>query len=207
MKMKNCFVPILLLVIVVAFGMSSCEQEKMDVANPYVTIVKFKQPEYKNYICAHYKDGDSLMTINVEAHICMDAVGKAGYSPYWELPDGWLLVDWKWGPLIIYAKEHVVLNGLTWETIEYPITQQHLTWPAATPHILNPVASRKQIDINKLAKYHEPFSLNLYSWGNKMTDSCLCPCELVRDMDEDWSRLQRNLSVAIENGDLEKLLN
>ena len=46
---------------------------------------------------------------------------------------------------------------------------------------------------------------NLYSWFDKMTDSCLCPCEYVQDMDEDWFRLQRNLSVAIENGDLEKL--
>ena len=205
MKPKSFLVPILLLAISFVFCLSSCEHENMDIDRPYVTIVKFKQPEYKNYICAHYCEGDSLMTIDALDHICMDAVGKAGYSPYWELPDNWLLVDWKWGHLIIYVKEQVLLNELTWESIEYPITQQHLTWPVSTPHIVHPVADRKQINLDKLLKYNEPFSMNMYSWSRKADSFLLCPCELVPDMDEDWFRLQRNLSVAIENGDLEKL--
>ena len=210
MKPKSFLVPILLLAISFVFCLSSCERENMDTANPYLVIVKFKKPEYKNYICARYNEGDSVMTLNLmdRAQLCPDAVGKSGCSPYWELPEEWLLVDWKWAQYLVYIHDVVLLTGQTWNTIEYPITTPQLTWPASISYISRPIADRKYIDIIKLEEYGATTIFENESGREIPWAENPCPCEYVeyvQNWDKIWSLVQGLLSQAIENGDLNKL--
>ena len=208
MKSKNCFMPFLLLAaILVCFA--ACEKKSYDVEPPtHVTVLKFKKPEYKNYILVNSGSTDSIV-VAMRFNSCEEPVGKSGYSPYWELPDDWLLVDWKW-PIFPYKVGLVVLTNQTWD--KYPQKEQ-LPLPKwsllSEPYVRQPVEKMLHIGVEKLAEYNNviyPDTMIGFMDNGVGRDGCdICFCENSDLADSLWTVVQTHLSVVIENGDLEKL--
>ena len=173
-----------------------------------VAVMKLAKPEYKYCALASLTSEYPDYYVGDRGNQCEEAIGKTGYYPYWELPDNWLLVDWKWR-LFPYI-ENIVLTEQTWDkyTWSHDFTPQ---WPLSEPHEVNPITQVLLINIANLenyrkAKYGEGFAR--YIEKTKL-DFCYagneCLCEISDKMDSIWAVLQTDLSVAVKNGDLEKL--
>ena len=207
MKTKLYLIMGMVLMMSMSVGLFGCKKNNNEPApGPTVTIIKFKKTEYKNFILASYQQGDTVITFDMGANDCNGPIGKSGYLPYWDLPENWLLIDWKWKLPFPYTKDGTLLTELTWDKLEYPeISNEDSTylmlWSLEEPHLFNPVEGVLYIDQSKLAKYNDPVELRPY-WTN--TDSA-CPCEFVKFTDERWTMFQQHLSTAIKNGDLDKL--
>ncbi|MBQ8099752.1 MAG: hypothetical protein IJ169_00505 [Paludibacteraceae bacterium] len=64
----------------------------------HTSVVKFIEPEYANYICGTTNGGNGTIKFwsgYYEGHYALDK-DIAGKSPYIDLGDGYLLIDWKW---------------------------------------------------------------------------------------------------------------
>ena len=220
MKKKNFSLShILALVVISVFTcnlLTGCERGAASPV-PGVYVLKLKQPIYKNYILANYFSGTDSICL-MRARRCMEPVGQKGYSPYWELPDGWLLVDWKWLHFP-YNAGLALLTEQTWDKAEYRDGMRPpQNWPISEPHILQPVEKIYYIKAGNLEKYANtkyPDLLRLLIWGAGLeyagvecgTDAgSTCFCEQSDLADSLWTIIQNDLSVAIENGDLKEII-
>lgn len=205
-KMK--YIRHILLVFLSVILLCSCEnknhENSFDPVPVSVTIkvLKFKNPEYKNYVLANISSNGNGYTI-LRSSSCDEPIGKSGFSPYWELSNDWLLVDWKW-PGFPNNDDPVLLVDEPWGNIQ----SANQTWSSETPHIADPIDSMLNISVNELdayfymkggIRYGEAFYYYIYR------SSIECISNQYEEMDNVWSILQRDLSIVIENGDLEQL--
>ena len=90
----------------------TCTGQDLNRIDYYNTlVVKFTNPEYKNYVYAEY-DGPN---IRMGYRQVVDEF-VVGTSPYIDLGDGYMLVDWKWPWFGIYLSDVIIeqkWNGLT----------------------------------------------------------------------------------------------
>lgn len=178
-----------------------------------VCVIKLAKPEYKNMILVSHFEGEDFYT-NLRGNFCGEPIGKAGYSPYWELPDGWLLVDWKWSyfPYEISA----VLTEQTWDKYIWS-RDNYPQWPLTEPHEDSPIGKELYIHVANLDIYshgdkweyrHSDMITKIHQvYGDELYKGDDCLCKQTKTMDSIWTVLQTDLSVAIEKGDLEKINN
>lgn len=188
---------------------SSCEKgDKGELPLDSITIVKLKQPQYKDFIIATLVPGaDSITAYRTNKY---GVIGKSGFSPYWELSENWLLVDWKWPSSFPYRPlaDNVLLENETWDKL----TSELQKWPLETPHIAQPIESVHYLKASKLAEF-----LNK-TYGQDVIALVMDrPCmvddddkqkeQIISELDDVWTMFQTDLSTVINNGDLEELLN
>ena len=209
MEFKYCsFGFILISVTLVLF--TACNQNGATRPVMCATVMKFKQPEYKDYILANHFEGEDFISA-MRFNRYERPVGKAGDSPYWELSNDWLLVDWKWGTFP-YNAGLTLLTELTWDQFEVDSTNiSHIPrWSLSEPHLMYPVRKIYYISLVNLKGYSGALydvQLIEYLWG--APDSILIKDTTydyennhIEIMDSIWTILQRDLSVENENGDL-----
>ena len=189
----------------------SCNK-KVDHSNFYgIMLIKFKQVEYKNNVLAHdteYKD----YLYPAFSMYCGGVIPQMGSTPYLDLPDGWLLLDWKWYYMEIESP-CVIMTDLTWAQVEFPDSIL-LKFPYSEDCINDPVEKLYSVDLHSIEKYSSA------TYGETMNrlvhnlvdphayyyyDEIKSPCELENTMDSIWSILQQDFAVAITNGDIDKL--
>ena len=172
-------------------------------------VMKFVQPEYKNYVLANYKEGDDHISMYA-VNRCGESIGLSGNSPYWDLFDNWLLIDWKWWGLPYKYKEGLtLLTEQKWDN--YDLSAALPKWSLTEPHTFEPVAEIYYLSLDSLEKYTDghydsqtkELVRSTHALHNASKDQCMC--EKVETMDSIWTVLQRDLSAAIENGDLEHI--
>lgn len=212
MKAKNFLSGIMVLGLIFSFCIGCNRPGEVEYSTK-VIVLKFKKPEYKNYILANYHEGADYISA-ARGNRCEAPTGEAGYSPYWELPDNWLLVDWKWYNFP-YDAGLTLLTEQPWEKFNGGIHPPFPQWPLSEPHIFQPVEKIYYIKLDNLEKYsNASYSAEMkwyiYCTNNEtdiihLSDITKCLCEMSDTMDSIWSVLQRDLSVAIENGDLEHI--
>ena len=109
-----------------------------------LTILKFKKPEYKDYI----------LTNRFDEYFCIHPSPKympkgcwenmQGRCPFHELKQGYVLVDWRWtswfAPTILFESYKA---QDTWNQI----------WPLDTPHDSNPIVEKYEITIEDFDFY------------------------------------------------------
>ena len=188
------------------FALNGCE-DKNALPREQVAVLKLKKPEYKNNILAFYYNGDDSIVATRFNH-CEAPVGRAGYSPYWELPDDWLLVDWKWQGFPYPDKgRNVLLVNQTWE--KYPSEAFPLPkWPVLEPYISNPIDELVWVQIPALEEYSKTqysYELKALVLGKLHVSDTICLCEYSDRADSSWAVLQKSISDVIQNGDLMKL--
>ena len=195
----------LIAIVIISLSMCGCNQKNAPVPEPFAVVLKFKNPDYKNYILANYFEGEDFIC-GMRYNTCEEPIGQSGYSPYWELPEDWLLVDWKWQNFP-YNAGLTLLTELTWDKFEIDTTNISgiPTWPLTEPHLFQPVEQILYINAFHLENYcgvEFPEDLIPVLWGKTIE---LPPCENPAKMDSLWTFLQEQLTFAIENGDLEHI--
>ena len=220
--MKKFFMYAIVALTTAAFFFCGCEHENpvpgSDANDPEpplsVCVLKLAKPEYKNMILVSHFEGENFYT-NLRGNKCGEPIGNSGYSPYWELPDGWLLVDWKWSgfPYVISA----VLTEQTWDKYTWS-PDNFPKWELTEPHEDNPIAKELYVKVANLDIYSHGDK-----WDYKQSDMIFkirkaqgdgfvaegddCLCKQTKTMDSIWTVLQTDLSAAIQKGDLEKINN
>lgn len=162
----------------------NCSKNNRNLADPqpYVLIVKFKDPSYKNHlIVTDYSrntgGGSTLMRGNwcertqwlTFGDIDADGSKIDGRSwdydfqerfrdPFWALPDGWYLIDWAWHGLSTpYPYDgNTVLTEVTFENYtQYGMSE----FPDSMPHIYkdrNDIFESRMIYVADLMGYSYP---------------------------------------------------
>ena len=212
---------------------NSCcsKQGGMASFNPYqVRLIKFKNPSYKDYILAYYSpkhstNPDVANPKMVRFNMCVAhplhfyqrkwefAFPESHHTPYWELPDNWLLVDWRWY-LFPYDWETSVIIDKNWDEL-----QDSDGWWSKDMILDNdPIAEWKDIPVENIERYLEKNysvdevslisetrrELNFYNTIRPQKyDFCLC--EIPDRMDAIWSELQADLSIVINEGNIKKM--
>ena len=175
-----------------------------------VYIVKMSKPEYKDLVLVR-----KYHRVSYEAYCfnrCEEPIGKTGYSPYWELPNGWLLVDWKWTGFFRCDYGYTALTKQTWDKYDGLDAEGNpQKWPLTIPHTKdNPVSQFEEVYVPGLATY----SNNLCDESSVLLLKQYFRCHFLRDvslcdeaerMDSIWTILQADLTAVIEKGDMDKL--
>ncbi|MBR0310594.1 MAG: hypothetical protein IJQ97_06890 [Paludibacteraceae bacterium] len=139
MKNINCTI----LSVLCIFLFNACSQSGVDNHITGMSLVKFKNQDYLNYVVAedipidlsaNPEKNDENGYSNKRAYKIRSIEGVSqdffiGKSPYIELSDGYYLVDWKWGNFI-YKPFNVLLDVL-WSEVQ---DRQQL-WDMETPII------------------------------------------------------------------------
>lgn len=207
MRTKVLTMSLLAMGLLAVFCLSGCEKKQNEkektVTPPYavISIMKLKQPDYKPYIIAYYPEGISDSIYAVRSNKYGEPVGKSGYSPYWDLKDGWLLVDWKWGPTFPYWEGAVLLTEEPWGNLTHLLQ----TWPKETPHISDPIAEHYYVQASKLAAYCNKSYDDILNYIDNPLSMDFDPAVHIDLLDSIWTILQKDLSAVIANGDLAKI--
>jgi hypothetical protein len=194
----------------ISVSLCGCEQKntpQTEVPEPplSITVIKFKQPEYKNYIlAANLRDSKGFEA--TRGYLCDEPIGKTGISPYWDLEDGWVMVDWNW-PGFPYAIS-TALTEQTWDNFVWPGNEgKWPNWPETEPHTGYPFSHLLYISVANLEIYSNAH------YGKEMIRLIHAPikgeavCSISPKMDSVWTVLQSNLNDAIKKGELEKINN
>lgn len=176
MKTKNVM---LLAVTIVLLGITACKEEpKQDCApapERHIVVIKFDKPEYKEHIMVYSSRsaGDNTTT-----RLCTDylaypdsVIHLCGQSPYIELPDDYLLVDWKWGR-VYYAKEDAIVNS-KWSELK-TIDEE---WPLDEIYMEGPVKESYHIFISQLKAYNNNYlEYDSLGWPTYYSDRAWAAC-------------------------------
>ena len=195
----------------ILFSFLGCKRPTLYSPGKEIIVIKFKQQEYREYILAQrLEPKDRLTAIGVNR--CKDFVDQENFYPYWNLPDNWLLLDWKWFdvPHGFVTFGFVLLREQTWDKLDF--SHQSQSWPLSEPHINNPIEAIYYINPSTLEAYSsanydsDMEELINATWNWPMAEK-LRLCEISDTMDSIWAILQNDISVAIENGDIDNLTN
>ena len=190
-----------------------------------VRLIKFTDPSYKDYILAYAQRGPGHPNATgkenvgvMRFNICVAHPGnyyapkwiydfpESHRNPYWELPNDWLLIDWRW-KLFPYDRETSVIINKKWDEFY----EGAWGWPREMVIDEYPIAEWKNVNISHIAKHIEKtyseemiFLLNEISCAGSHLDSIygydFCLCEVPHIMDSIWTILQQDLSDYIEDG-------
>lgn len=223
---------------VIIITLSSCKQNADTEIPAHYSLVKFTNPEYKNYvIVSDYETVDHF--ILMRGNRCVKdkdhpylpyswdySILERPHNPYWELPDGWFLIDWAW---IQYPLDgDVLLSDISWDRYD-----GHHVFDKSEPHIKGNIFEEKRevlsVDLmhyshpdgqyieivskvrDSLGNYVEKIYPNEAAYHRHLcfiptvSDESECLCENSEEKDNFWSIIQSQLAIAIENGDLDKI--
>lgn len=119
-----------------------------------VQIIKFKQPEHKDYILTHFSTRENCGLSPVMECISFPDLNVSPYrqSPYIELADDYLLLDWK---STIMWDTRAIINEKWTEWID-----DNTCWNTENLYIEYPVAELYHIEQSKIKKYNNEYLEN-----------------------------------------------
>ena len=225
---------------------------------PYVLIIKFKDPAYRNnLIVSNYDDMEKLVLMRGNLcertyfltwpSLCPELNSSpdeiiAWYDslerirdPFWNLPQGWFLIDWAWNGLgEAYPYDgNTILNDFTYYNY---MENGSCYFDKSLPHITkdrHDLYELRMINIADLMAYTTPSgeypTFTIHSWDvvhdldtviafsnqyfyhsslrtiHPISNTTHCLCGMADEMDGYWAYVQNQLSDLINNGDLDKL--
>ena len=186
-----------------------------------VRLIKFKDASDKDYILANYvpigkySTGEyaQMMSHNMctsHRHHNYMAVWNFNFPeshhlPYWELTNGWLLIDWRYYSFPHYKDQTVTLKQ-KWETL-----YEYDSWffPKDMIRHKKPISEWIEVDLHQLETFLEKtYSTEVLqlvnqtknAWDFYDVDDGYCSCEIPEKLDSVWSVIQTDLSAFIEAG-------
>ena len=186
-----------------------------------VRLIKFKDASDKDYILANYvpigkySTGEyaQMMSHNMctsHRHHNYMAVWNFNFPeshhlPYWELTNGWLLIDWRYYSFPHYKDQTVTLKQ-KWETL-----YEYDSWffPKDMIRHKKPISEWIEVDLHQLETFLEKtYSIEVLQLVNQTknagdfyeVDAGSCSCEIPEKLDSIWSVIQTDLSAFIEAG-------
>ena len=190
-----------------------------------VRLIKFIDPSYKDYILAYAQRGPGYPHATGKENVgimrfnnCVAHPGnfyapewiydfpESYRNPYWELPNNWLLIDWRWR-LFPYSHETSVIINKKWDEFyegswgwpremvvdEYPIAEWKNVYISHIEKHLEKTYSKEMIDLLNQPSFEGAHLDSIYGYE-------FCLCEVPYIMDSIWTILQQDLSDYIEDG-------
>lgn len=205
MKTKHFFV---VAYILCALCIICCNRQPF--TNPYtnyVTVIKLEKTEYKQYVLAPESGYTGKAGFYGDANIFGD-----GASPYWELQDDYLLIDWRWYMFPRYQTTYYLIFE-PWTAQNSYAWSENNTWRLDTcQYIKNPIKRRYDIDITKVNEYLGTAELYQKDYGETHRMH-LIDTKLLEEfraqtthMDSVWTYTQAQLNTIIEQGKLKKMI-
>lgn len=205
MKTKHFFVVAYILCALCIIG---CNRQPF--TNPYtnyVTVIKLEKTEYKQYVLAPESGYTGKAGFYGDANIFGD-----GASPYWELQDDYLLIDWRWYMFPRYQTTYYLIFE-PWTAQNSYAWSEDNTWRLDTcQYIKNPIKRRYDIDITKVNEYLGTAELYQKDYGETHRMH-LIDTKLLEEfraqtthMDSVWTYTQAQLNTIIEQGKLKKMI-
>ena len=104
----------------------------------YIEIIKLEQPEFKENIMVYAPGNEenelAVSVFNSYFCISQEIEPICGTSPYIELPDDYLLLNWRWKRIFDYIiNEEAIVSDL-WSELE----DIHQTWLAERKNVCEP---------------------------------------------------------------------
>ena len=186
-----------------------------------IRLIKFKDASDKDYILANYvpigkySTGEyaQMMSHNMctsHRHHNYMAVWNFNFPeshhlPYWELTNGWLLIDWRYYSFPHYKDQTVTLKQ-KWETL-----YEYDSWffPKDMIRHKKPISEWIEVDLHQLETFLEKtYSTEVLQLVNQTKNigefyddtQGNCACEIPDKLDSIWSVFQADLSNFIEAG-------
>lgn len=216
-------------VVVLLLLFNSCgPRNGMTEPEPYYTLMRFTDSMYRNNVIINrVYDGDTCYYRMMRGNQCIgnpnhmdDAqrhwedydIPERPRDPYWELPDGWYLVDWAWRNFPY--TNLTLLTEMTWD--EY---DGNADFDPSMPHINSGfVAEVRLVPAQILMEYSHPdgnypmfeslhnglrneyWFLTDMNHTRALNNTGDCLCEHAEKWDEFWAYIQTELAAAINNG-------
>lgn len=226
MKHTLCLIKLSMFLLIMFVATGCPAPTPPDLTNS-IRLIKLKDSTNKDYILAHYEPkgkystGEyaqvmryNMCTSHPHHHYRNDwpfEFPESHHMPYWELPNNWLLIDWRYYDFPYNTTQAVILNQ-KWETL-----YQYDSWFFPKDMIRHKSPILDCVDINlsylerSLEKTYSPEILQLVNqtkkdWEFYDIDGSVCICEVPERLDSIWSVIQEDLSDFIETGnDIEDL--
>jgi len=117
---------------------------------PSVEIIKFKRPEYKDYIMTSSMSKTArALKMATSGFVLPDTVlNLYGQSPYIELVDNYLLIDWKWGRIYYNNNDGIIKEKWT------ELKDIKTVWPLDQLYVDYPVAEAYYVYVDKIKEYN-----------------------------------------------------
>ena len=199
--------------LIVMLCLVSCERNWENSPPPlrvYILIIKFKQPEYKDYIMSHFstKADCDLGPAIYPRFLPPSVLNLYGQSPYIELADGYLLFDWKWEQAYYYG---AIINEKWTE-----LTTRNICWPIEKLYVARPVAEIYNISADKIKEYNSGylehdtsvsylvFPYSEQRWKNLKKQEKKRVLSQTKEIDEAFIEYAEVLSRMINEGKLDE---
>ncbi len=217
---NNSYLITLSICLLIMFITTGCSTPMPNLSHT-VRLIKFKDASDKDYILANYvpigkySTGEyaQMMSHNMctsHRHHNYMAVWSFNFPeshhlPYWELTNGWLLIDWRYYSFPHYKDQTVTLKQ-KWETL-----YEYDSWffPKDMIRHKKPISEWIEVDLHQLETFLEKtYSIEVLQLVNQTknagdfyeVDAGYCSCEIPEKLDSIWSVIQTDLSAFIEAG-------
>lgn len=217
---NNSYLITLSICLLIMFITTGCSTPMPNLSHT-VRLIKFKDAADKDYILANYvpigkySTGEyaQMMSHNMctsHRHHNYMAVWNFNFPeshhlPYWELTNGWLLIDWRYYSFPHYKDQTVTLKQ-KWETL-----YEYDSWffPKDMIRHKKPISEWIEVDLHQLETFLEKtYSIEVLQLVNQTknagdfyeVDAGYCSCEIPEKLDSIWSVIQTDLSAFIETG-------
>lgn len=217
---NNSYLITLSICLLIMFITTGCSTPMPNLSHT-VRLIKFKDASDKDYILANYvpigkySTGEyaQMMSHNMctsHRHHNYMAVWNFNFPeshhlPYWELTNGWLLIDWRYYSFPHYKDQTVTLKQ-KWETL-----YEYDSWffPKDMIRHKKPISEWIEVDLHQLETFLEKtYSIEVLQLVNQTknagdfyeVDAGYCSCEIPEKLDSIWSVIQTDLSAFIEAG-------
>lgn len=183
-------------------------------------IIKFADPTYKNHVMVFApKSEDTYLRItnrDNQSIFCMpvEVENPCGQSPYIELLDDYLLVDWRWQYVfdeIVYRPQNEALIVEQWTDLD--ILYHH--WSLNDLYVTHPIQEHYVIKLDTLVAYNgklehpfviEGMGMNLLykEWSNFPQEKKDYFLKWYPNMDNSYEEYAEVLNKMIQGGVLEE---
>lgn len=225
------FINATLLLMLVSF--CSCgPRNGVTAPEPYYTLIRFTDPAYRNNIIVNrVYVGDTCYFEIMRGNQCIGNPNHLDYEqrhwedydiperprdPYWELPDGWFLVDWAWR--YFPYRNLTLLTEMTWDKYD-----GNYQFDTSVPHINSGFIEEIQYLGAKELMYesHPDGNYPIFeSWLNgprneyqfyldMLHSKALskdtiydCLCAHADKCDEFWAYIQTEIAASIKKGNI-----
>lgn len=121
-----------------------------------ISLIRYVQPEYKDFILVKDVGETDSTGITIQSwretyegwKVCLDHI-DLGNTPYLELPDNYLMVDWKWD-YIVWDNINGSVLFVPWDSLQTPYSQK---FPRAAGFVDNPIKDKCFLAYHILDEY------------------------------------------------------
>jgi hypothetical protein len=151
-----------------------------------VQIIKFNEAEYKDYIltCFSTREDCALRMVSSKFFLPPSVLNLYGQSPYIQLADDYLLIDWKWRN--VYWEDNEAVINKKWTELK----DRSICFPIEDLYVSYPVNEHYFIAFDKIKEYNSGYlehTITTYVDDFYAEENWLCLSKQTKTNVLDWT--------------------